>query len=207
LGISHEVSVKIITALNKAADVRSQPLAFTEGHVKWIRGGRQKANTPTAAPSATPGIKEKTAQEYEKEAYSYLTPTQKKRLEQIGIQRGWPFVFEDTTLARRVGVSPKQMAQYEPVFDREFKRYVRGVQQLMRARTSWYGKLDRKRYAWKYTAYDKEYKRLGERRFKHSDLALRRALTHAQIAKWHALVGKPFRQTDFRSDVKPIHLD
>lgn len=131
-----------------------------------------------------------------REVLALLSPSQKRRLEQIGLQQIgayiWVSSWARSTAARRMGFSKVQQEEIQRVDNREFKRYVRGVQTLSRDGDKWRGRLDKKRYAAKYAAYDRQFERLGERRSSVLRRTTERVLTARQKAIWKAMLGKPF---------------
>ena len=189
LGLSHANSLRIVSLLNESNRLNRGGLM---SHEDWRK--LQEERTRTSPESLR------------RQAFEMLSPTQKQRLEQIELQRGGPLILEDWRFAQRVGVSREQHQKLLPVFARSFERYVREIRSLARSGDRWRFRLDRKRYAWKYAAYDREFVRIGERRRKAVQTAIDRTLSPAQKAKWRSLVGKPFR-TRLTYDIKSYPMD
>jgi len=187
LVIPHAQAVEIVALLNKAAYLNQGGLAIPSQVSEELR-----RTNPAAL---------------HQKALSFLTTAQKQRLQQIEWQMAGPHLFEDWNFAHRIGVTPSQSRQLRVVFDREFKLYVRGIDQLMESRKSWYGKLDYKRYAWKYTEYDRQFLQVCNRRGMACQAVVERVLTPDQKAKWKTLLGKPFDFRHLTYDIKSYPMD
>ena len=189
LKISHQVSLRIVSLLNEANRLNRGGLMTLEESRKL-----QQERTRTSPESLR------------RQAFEMLSPAQKQRLEQIGLQRGAPFILQDWRFAQRIGVSREQHRKLQPVFSAAFQRYVREIKALVKSADSWRFRLDRKRYAWKYAAYDREFVRIGTRRRNAVQTAIDRTLSPAQKEKWRSLLGKPFRAR-LTYDIKSYPMD
>ncbi len=189
LRLSHQVSLRIVSLLNEANRLNRGGLMIAEESRK-LQEERTRASPESLR----------------RQAFETLSPTQKQRLEQIELQRGGPLILEDWRFAQRIGVSREQHKKLQPVFNRAFQRYVREIRSLAKSGEGWLFRLDRKRYAAKYAAYDREFVRIGARRRKAVETAIDRTLSPAQKAKWRALLGKPFRAR-LTYDIKSYPMD
>lgn len=194
LGLSHEVSVKILEALNNDAELHSGGLMSRE---MYKESQKKKEQLRRQAPP----------EGYARKALSYLTPAQKKRLDQIQTQHGWPYAFEDFRFAQRVGVTKEQYRKMGPSLHRVSACWLQEVQSFWKSNNQWYFKLDRKRNARRFAAAGETMRRIGERRLEEERAIVLSSLTETQRAKWKVLCGKPFRLTDFHSEVKPVPAD
>ncbi len=189
LGLSHAISLRVVGLLSEAGRLgRGGVMSREEWH------GLQEARKRTSPESLR------------RAAMNLLSPRQKQRLEQIELQHGGPFLFEDFRFAQRIGVSKAQHQKLQPVFTRSFRRYVREIRSLAKESDSWRFRLDHKRYAPKYAAYDREFVRIGMRRRNAVETAVNRTLSPAQKARWRSLVGKPFRAR-LTYDIKSYPMD
>lgn len=189
LGIAHPLAVRIVHNLNEAARLNRGGVMSAEEYRQLQ--AEQKRTPPEV---------------FENQVMDWLSPTQKRRLEQIELQRGSPFIFEDWRFARRVGLSRQQHRRLQPIFDKAARRSFKEQDRLFKSNLSWYGRVDRKRYAAKYVAYEREFERIGNRRKTTVEAALARSLTPTQKAKWQTLLGKPFR-AHLTYDTKSYPMD
>ncbi|RYX81546.1 hypothetical protein EON83_23590 [bacterium] len=189
LGISHDLAGRILNNLNEAA-------RLNQGGVMMQQQFEQLQTERKATPPET----------LERQIMTWLSPAQKQRLEQIELQRGGPFIFEDWRFAQRVGLSLEQHKKLNLIFSAAFQRELKAAQALSKANKSWFGVLDHKRYASKYSNYYRKLENFGKQRQLTIESALNHSLTQTQKAKWRALLGKPFRAR-LSYDVKSYPMD
>ncbi len=176
LGISHEVSVLILRDLNEAARL-NQGGVMTAEQSRALQAERKNSMSPEAL---------------QRRAMNRLTPAQKKRLEQIVLQRSDPYVLQDWGVAQRVGMTRAQYDKLSLIINKAFKKRVEAEQALSKRDQSWWMKADRKRYAARYAAHERERKQIGDLYRNTVQSAVNRILTPAQKAKWTQMKGKPF---------------
>lgn len=190
LGLSHEISVLILRDLNEAARL-NQGGAMTLEQNRALQAERKNSPSP---------------QELSRRAMNRLTPAQKKRLEQIELQSGDPFVLQDWRVAQRVGMTSARYNELSRIITKASGRRVKAEEALFERDLSWWMKADRKKYAARYAAHEREFNRIGQRYRATVQNAVNRILTAQQKAKWKQIKGKPFK-AKLTSDIKVYALD
>lgn len=188
LGLSHENSVLILRDLNETA-------RLSQGGISYNAAPPKHAKTPALS-----------AADLQRRAMNRLTPAQKQRLEQIELQMGDPFVLQNWKVAQRVGLSRAQHDELSRIIDRAFKRRVSAENVLFKRDQSWWMQVDHKKYAARYAAHDRQYRRIGDRYRMTVQTAADRILTPTQKAKWAQIKGKPFK-AKLTFDVKSYPID
>ena len=190
LGLSHQTSVLILRDLNEAARLNRGGVMTSEAN-RDLQAEREKSPSPEVL---------------SRRAINRLTPAQKKRLEQIELQRGDPFVLQNWRIAQQIGMKRTQYDAFNRVTDRAFKRKVQAEQSLFQRDKSWWMQANRKKYAARYAAHESEQKRIGAHYLATVKNALNQILTPAQKAKWVQIKGKPFGDK-LTSDLQSYPID
>lgn len=190
LGLSHQTSVLILRDLNEAARL-NRGGAMTREAYSALQAERKNSPSPATL---------------SRRAYNRLTPAQQKRLEQIELQRGDPYVLQDWPLAQRVGLTRARHNELDRIITRAFERRVKAEQSLSERDQSWWMRVDRKKYATRYAAHEREFQQIGKRYTTTVQNATNRILTPQQKAKWKQIKGKPFK-TKLTFDLKSYPMD
>ena len=186
LGLSHELSVRVLDLLNYASYLDRGGLMSRE------EARQQQSESAKHSPGT---LRARTVE--------ILMPAQQTRLEQINYQRAGPFILQDAWVAQQIGVSLAQCQRAEQAQDRAYKNYSRTMKKLQHSSASspalptnpsQFRFLEQMQHA-RDVEIDQCY------------TALSNVLTMAQKNKLKSFLGKPFNTEHLTYDVRAYSMN